>query len=93
MTTPLKLSDEERQAIDRMRIRLLEQGLRVSDEKFVLAILKAATKLPEGELMALIREGLSGITPTNDPTPQHVGAKITTDPPKPRRREARRNIK
>jgi hypothetical protein len=64
---PVKLTDEEHQAIDRMRARLLGQGIRISEERIVVALLKAAAKLPEGDFAALIQEGLGTTKPEDDP--------------------------
>jgi len=55
----LRLTRKERVALDRILHRLKEGGLQMSDEGFVLALLRAATQLPESALVKLIREGLA----------------------------------
>jgi hypothetical protein len=57
----LKLSVHERERLDQIRARLSEQGVNVSDEKFITALLRAASQLPEEELLRLISEGLQGV--------------------------------
>jgi hypothetical protein len=66
----LKLSAKERKALDNIKERLTEQGLRVSDDRLILALLKAAASLPEGELFKLIQEGLTVSQPQDDPKPR-----------------------
>lgn len=65
-----KLTAKQRQALDNLKERLAEQGLRVSDDRIIVALLKAAASLPEGDLIKLIREGLSVSQPQDDPKPR-----------------------
>jgi hypothetical protein len=62
----VKLTARERETLERIRARLAEQGLRVSDEKFITALLKAASNLPGDDLMRLIAEGLQSAPADRD---------------------------
>ena len=55
----MKLTEEERKALDRILDRLRAEGLRLSDEKLVMALVKAAAQLPEEDLLRLLKESLS----------------------------------
>jgi hypothetical protein len=55
----LRLSLQERESLDQIRALLATQGMKVSDEKVLLVVLQAAAKLPESELVRLIRESMS----------------------------------
>jgi hypothetical protein len=66
----VKLTSRERETLDRIRERLADQGFRISDEKFIVALLKAASQLPEEELVRLISEGLQSTQPKRDPKDQ-----------------------
>lgn len=67
MNPSVKLTAREREALDRIRARLEEQGLRVSNERFITALLRAASQLPEEELLRLISEGLQSTRADQDP--------------------------
>ena len=67
MNPNVKLSKQEQASLDRIRERLQEEGLRVSDERLILALLKAAVQLPGDALLALLKDGLSKVTPEHDP--------------------------
>lgn len=70
MSEGFKLTAEERRALDRIRERLTERGMTVSDQGFILALLRAAAQMPEDELLRTVREGLgsgeSGAGPRKD---------------------------
>lgn len=54
-----KLSRQEREALDELRKRLeKEGGLRISNEKFLMALLQAAAQLPEEDLLRLLKQGI-----------------------------------
>lgn len=70
MDSKVKLTEQERELLSRIRDRLREQGVRVSDEKFILALLKAASQLPEEKLVELIRDSLSELGGESNPKPK-----------------------
>jgi hypothetical protein len=54
----LKLTESERLALDRIRERLRDEGLKLTDEGLLIAVLQAAIQLPRADLLQLIRNGL-----------------------------------
>ncbi|GEM_PF-4422270 len=71
MRDPLKLSPDERAALEDLRKRLeREGGLRISDEKLLFVILKVAAQLPHEDLARLIKEGLADMSPDKNPKNQ-----------------------
>lgn len=60
MADSVKLSPKERRALNRMLRRLKAQGVELSDDRFVLAVLTAATHLRDEDLLHLIRTGQRG---------------------------------
>jgi hypothetical protein len=60
MDRRVTLTANERDVLARIKARLAERGLKVSEEKFITALLKAASQLAEEDLIRLISEGLQG---------------------------------
>lgn len=54
----MKLSTQERETLDRVLESLRKQGIKVSDEKVLAALLKAAVQLPEERLLQLLKASL-----------------------------------
>jgi hypothetical protein len=66
MASDVKLTTKERAMLDRIRERLGKDGLRLSSERLMVALLKAAANLNEDDLTRLMREGLREDTTQND---------------------------
>ncbi len=58
MDSKAKLGAEERQALERVISRLQAQGFETSDQAVLRALMKAACRLPEEQLLQLLEEGL-----------------------------------
>jgi hypothetical protein len=58
MDSKVKLGDEERRALERVIARLQSQGFEATDQTVLLALMKAACRLPEEQLLQLLEEGL-----------------------------------
>ena len=56
MESQIVLSRDQQKALDRVRRRLSESGLPLSDDKLVLALLDAASRLPDDKLTELLTD-------------------------------------
>ncbi len=69
MEPTYRLSPAEADALARIRERLGLEGLRLSDDRFLVALLRAAADLPAPDLLKLVEEGLRGSGDCPDPPP------------------------
>lgn len=67
MKPEIRLTDQERQGLDRIKEKLAAQGIRLDDAKFILALLRAAAQLPEEDLVKLIKETLESGSADRNP--------------------------
>ncbi len=66
MGSQVRLTAEEQEVLERIRERLLEEGFRITNERLILALLKAVAQLPEDQLLQRIKEGLEGVDRSRD---------------------------
>lgn len=74
MNPQIRLTPEELEALARIRERFTQEGLRMTDEKFVLIMLRAAAQLPEEELVRLLKQEMQGVRPEDDPPGDTAGS-------------------
>lgn len=58
VSSKVNLTPQERTTLERVVSRLHEQGVDASDQTVLLALMKAAIRLPEDQLLQLLEEGL-----------------------------------
>lgn len=68
MGTSVNLSESERRILDKVREKLQSEGFRVSDERLLVALLRAIAGLGDDEVLSLVREGLLASDPQRDPS-------------------------
>ena len=66
MGSQVRLTAEEQEVLERIRKRLLQEGFRITNERLLLALIKAIAQLPEDQLVSRIKEGLEGMDPGRD---------------------------